>query len=254
MQFEDKNVCVVKRLSLQKLLAYGGEMQHSSENVYESQPQQHSSSAAAAANEGLQMSPATNPTLPATTQANPQQQQQQSNYLSSSPHVQQPLPASTRASSVAALQRLSASIDVTVSRSNSRASAYEDNSNKEQSEKLEGQQHQQPLVPTIVAQSGLSGEQHPVEDQVEHHGPTYLKANCVLYTFYGGDLKTAIDDHFNRALKESSPSGQQHPQDPGSDSPSHSESSAKLQQQHRGKTILHFKLKGILACKNKGFG
>lgn len=220
-------------------------MQHSSENVYESQPQQHSSSAAAAANEGLQMSPATNPTLPATTQANPQQQQQQqSNYLSSSPHVQQPLPASTMASSVAALQRLSASIDVTVSRSNSRASAYEDNSNKEQSEKLEGQQHQQPLVPTIVAQSGLSGEQHPVEDQVEHHGPTYLKANCVLYTFYGGDLKTAIDDHFNRALKESSPSGQQHPQDPGSDSPSHSESSAKLQQQHRGKTILHFKLLG----------
>ena len=236
MQFEDKNVCVVKRLSLQKLLAYGGEMQHSSENVYESQPQQqqqHGSSSAAAANGGLQMSPATNP----TTQANPQQQ---SNYLSSSPHVQQPLPAS----SVAALQRLSASIDVTVSRSNSRASAYEDNSNKEQSEKLEGQQHQQPLVPTIVAQSGLSGEQHPVEDQVEHHGPTYLKANCVLYTFYGGDLKTAIDDHFNRALKESSPSGQQHPQDPGSDSPSHSESSAKLQQQHRGKTILHFKLLG----------
>ena len=231
MQFEDKNVCVVKRLSLQKLLAYGGEMQHSSENVYESQPQQHSSSAAAAANEGLQMSPATNP----TTQANPQQQ---SNYLSSSPHVQQPLPASTMASSVAALQRLSASIDVTVSRSNSRASAYEDNSNKEQSEKIDGVQHQQqPLVPTVVTQSGLSAEQHPVEDHAEHHGPTYLKANCVLYTFYGGDLKTAIDDHFNRALKESSPSGQQHPQDPGSDSPSHSESSTKLQQ-HRGKNFI----------------
>ena len=156
-------------------------MQHPSQNVYESQPQQHSSSAAA--NEGLQMSPATNPTLPATTQANPQQQQQ-SNYLSSSPHVQQPLPASTMASSVAALQRLSASIDVTVSRSNSRASAYEDNSNKEQSEKLEGQQHQQPLVPTIVAQSGLSGEQHPVEDQVEHHGPTYLKANCLSVSIF----------------------------------------------------------------------
>ena len=234
MQFEDKNVCVVKRLSLQKLLAYGGEMQHSSENVYESQPQQQQhGSSSAAANGGLQMSPATNP----TTQANPQQQQQ-SNYLSSSPHVQQPLPASTMASSVAALQRLSASIDVTVSRSNSRASAYEDNSNKEQSEKIDGVQHQQqPLVPTVVTQSGLSAEQHPVEDHAEHHGPTYLKANCVLYTFYGGDLKTAIDDHFNRALKESSPSGQQHPQDPGSDSPSHSESSTKLQQ-HRGKNFI----------------
>ena len=65
--------------------------------------------------------------------------QSQQHYLSSSPHVQQPLPASTMASSVAALQRLSASIDVTAvpatavapsSRSNSRASAYDETSDK----------------------------------------------------------------------------------------------------------------------------
>ena len=98
------------------------------------------------------------------------EQQQQSNYLSSSPHVQQPLPASTMASSVAALQRLSASIDVTVSRSNSRASAYEDNSNKEQSEKLEGQQHQQ-KVGTLIQFDLLMKRNHDKWKHKEETSP-----------------------------------------------------------------------------------
>ena len=201
---------------MQKLLAYGGEMQHSNENVYESQA--HSSSAG-----GLQMSPAAagNTNNQVVVAATPQQQQQ-SNYLSSSPHVQQPLPASTMASSVAALQRLSASIDVTVSRSNSRASGYEDSSNKEASETIEAAASQ-PLVPTVI--TGLG----PGEPEDEQHGsPHYLKENCVVYSFYSGDLKTAIEDHFTRSLPEL--------QGRGSDSPSHSESSGNLQH-HRGKCL-----------------
>ena len=34
--------------------------------------------------------------------------------------------------------------------------------------------------------------------------PQYLTANCVVYSFYNGDLTAAIDDHFNRALKTTS--------------------------------------------------
>ena len=120
------------------------------------------------------------------------------------------------ASSVAALQRLSASIDVTVSRSNSRASAYEDT---KESEKLEA-------VPTASASEAA------IEAEAGHaggHGPQYLKANCVVYTFYSGDLTAAIDDHFDRALKRSSSHSRQEPG--GEDSPNHSDS-AKLQ---RGK-------------------
>ena len=89
----------------------------------------------------------------------------QENYLNTS----QPVPAS----SMAALQRLSASIEVqTTTRSNSRASAYEDSD--------------------------------------ETGRPQYLTANCVVYSFFNGDLSTAIDDHFNRALnkRENSPDHQ----------------------------------------------
>lgn len=107
--------------------------------------------------------------------------QQQNSYLSSSPLVQQPLPASAMAPSVAALQRLSASIDVTISsRSNSRASAYEDNSNKSEKSEI---------------------REDIIEAAAEARPPQYLTANCVVYTFYSGDLTSAIDDHFNRALK-----------------------------------------------------
>lgn len=97
------------------------------------------------------------------------------------------------ASSVAALQRLSASIDISQSnvasassRSNSRASAYEDT--KADAEKSSD------IVDDIAEASGR---------------PHQLAANCVVYSFYSGDLATAIDEHFNRALKkyrEDSPS------------------------------------------------
>ena len=121
--------------------------------------------------------------------------QQQQHYLSPSPQVQQPLPASTMASSVAALQRLSASIDVTAvaanSRSNSRASAYEDNSNKDSSEKDDE-----------AAGLGLGGGGGGASGGVGGR-PQYLTANCVVYSFYSGDLTAAIDEHFNRALKRS---------------------------------------------------
>lgn len=124
-------------------------------------------------------------------------------YLSS---ASQPLPASSMASSVAALQRLSASIDVTSSvgataasgsRSNSRASAYNED-NKDMSEKA----------------SDLGAPSEDPEDTIR---PQYLTANCVVYTFYNGDMSSAIDDHFNRALKRNSER----------DSPNHSENSAK---------------------------
>lgn len=147
------------------------------------------------------------------------QSQQQQHYLSSSPHVQQPLPASTMASSVAALQRLSASIDVTAvpasgggggsggpsaaaggsSRSNSRASAYDepcsDKSEAVQAAAAAALQSRE----AAEASGGADGR-----DPDSGGRPQYLTANCVVYSFYNGDLTAAIDDHFNRALKTTS--------------------------------------------------
>ena len=147
------------------------------------------------------------------------QSQQQQHYLSSSPHVQQPLPASTMASSVAALQRLSASIDVTAvpasgggggsggpsaaaggsSRSNSRASAYDepcsDKSEAVQAAAAAALQSRE----AAEASGGADGR-----DSDSGGRPQYLTANCVVYSFYNGDLTAAIDDHFNRALKTTS--------------------------------------------------
>ena len=146
------------------------------------------------------------------------QSQQQQHYLSSSPHVQQPLPASTMASSVAALQRLSASIDVTAvpasgggggsggpsaaaggsSRSNSRASAYDEPC----SDKSEAVQ-----AAAAALQSREAAEASGSADGRDPDSggrPQYLTANCVVYSFYNGDLTAAIDDHFNRALKTTS--------------------------------------------------
>ena len=143
------------------------------------------------------------------------QSQQQQHYLSSSPHVQQPLPASTMASSVAALQRLSASIDVTAvpasggggpsaaaggsSRSNSRASAYDepcsDKSEVVQAAAAAALQSRE----AAEASGGADGR-----DPDSGGRPQYLTANCVVYSFYNGDLTAAIDDHFNRALKTTS--------------------------------------------------
>lgn len=121
-----------------------------------------------------------------------EQQMHSNSYLTSSPHVQQPLPASTMASSVAALQRLSASIDVTpVSRSNSRASAAYENTSENTKE---------------------NSEKSPTAPEQDGGRPQFLTANCVVYSFYSGDLANAIDDHFNRALKTDR------------DSPNHSES------------------------------
>ena len=97
------------------------------------------------------------------------------------------------ASSVAALQRLSASIDVTaVSRSNSRASAYEDNSSKDNNSET---------TAVTTQRETAAGEDGDVGGCNQR--PQYLTANCVVYTFYSGDLTAAIDDHFNRALKRS---------------------------------------------------
>ena len=149
-----------------------------------------------------------------------QQQQQQQHYLSSSPHVQQPLPASTMASSVAALQRLSASIDVTAvpasgggggsggpaaaaggggsSRSNSRASAY-DEPCSDKSEVVHAAAAALQSREAAEASGGADGG-----DPDSGGRPQYLTANCVVYSFYNGDLTAAIDDHFNRALKTTS--------------------------------------------------
>ena len=127
----------------------------------------------------------------------PMQQQHHHSYLSSSPHVQQPLPASSMASSVAALQRLSASIDVTshdvtasnrdvTSRCNSRTSAYEDASDKSD---------------PVRGHSDIPSADSAVAEDLALARPQYLTANCVVYSFYHGDLENAIEDHFNRALK-----------------------------------------------------
>ena len=45
-------------------------------------------------------------------------------------------------------------------------------------------------------------ESEAVEVAIEGR-PQYLTANCVVYSFYSGDLTSAIEDHFNRALKRS---------------------------------------------------
>ena len=87
------------------------------------------------------------------------------------------------APSVAALQRLSASIDVTAipaSRSNSRTSAYEDTT-KDHSDKED-----QAAAAGVVA-----------SEVADRQPPQYLTANSVVYSFYSGDLTSAIEDHSN---------------------------------------------------------
>ena len=186
---------------LQKRFVYGNEMQqHQNEHGYD--VHQH-------------ISP--HPQLDIVSQQHPERvghhKQQQQPYLSQSPssqlHVQQPLPATTMAPSVAALQRLSASIDVTAipaSRSNSRTSAYEDTTKDHNSDKEES---------VVVANS----------EATDRQPPQYLTANSVVYSFFSGDLTSAIEDHFNRALKRSS----RHDVVEGNESPSHSDISTKQQ-------------------------
>ena len=175
-------------------------------------------------------------------------QSQQQHYLSSSPHVQQPLPASTMASSVAALQRLSASIDVTAvpatasaasaaaagsSRSNSRASAY----NEDTSDKSDAQvaaQSREAAEAAAVAQAAADAS-IVGRGNTDSGRPQYLTANCVVYSFYNGDLTAAIDDHFNRALKTSNER----------DSPNHSSESAKQQ------SGMSFPVLFLTKCLNK---
>ena len=82
----------------------------------------------------------------------------------------------------------------------SRASAYEDTTRDSDKEETAAS-----AASTIEAVEGR---------------PQYLTANCVVYSFYNGDLTSAIQDHFDRALKRSN-SG-------GNESPSHSDST-KLQ-------------------------
>ena len=151
------------------------------------------------------------------------QQQQQQSYLSHSPslHVQQPLPATTMAPSVAALQRLSASIDVTAipaSRSNSRTSAYEDTT-KDHSDKED-----QATAAGVVA-----------SEVADRQPPQYLTANSVVYSFYSGDLTSAIEDHFNRALKRSR-------HDEGNESPSHSDSTKQQSGKSEKNQLISFSL------------
>jgi hypothetical protein len=117
------------------------------------------------------------------------------------------------APSVAALQRLSASIEVSASsRSNSRASVYEDNSSsnnhpRDLSEKSSSEiirpvnnEHDLSIANSshIIAESSAATSNNADDDAGRAQ---YLTANCVVFTFYSGDLTSAIDDHFSRALK-----------------------------------------------------
>ena len=204
-------------LQSKRSLAYGASsemQQHTSDNVYDNggQHQQHL--------------------------------QSQQHYLSSSPHVQQPLPASTMASSVAALQRLSASIDVTAvpatavapsSRSNSRASAYDETSDKSEAV-LQAAQSREAAEAAAAAAVEASG--------IDSGRPQYLTANCVVYSFYNGDLTAAIDDHFNRALKTSNER----------DSPNHSESAKQQSGKSKLENFPYFAFGGIQYLRKHNFG
>ncbi len=164
----------------------------------------------------------------------------------SSPHVA-PLPASSMAPSVAALQRLSASIDAPVSRSNSRQSAYNEHT---PTNGAAGAQNSEPPVNATplaktelshedIAESGATGAAGAsadigVEEHLNGARAQYLAANCVVFSFYNGDLASALDEHFSRALK-SQQQQQQQQQNSDQDSPSSDGGAAAKHQS--GKTI-----------------
>ena len=91
----------------------------------------------------------------------------------------------------------------------SRASAYEDTTRDSDKEETAAS-----AASTIEAVEGR---------------PQYLTANCVVYSFYNGDLTSAIQDHFDRALKRSRlEQNSASIAAGGNESPSHSDST-KLQ-------------------------
>ena len=41
----------------------------------------------------------------------------------------------------------------------------------------------------------------------EQRTAQYLSANCVIFTYYTGDINKIVDDHFSKALNQSSDRG-----------------------------------------------
>ncbi|GFY53233.1 uncharacterized protein TNIN_405271 [Trichonephila inaurata madagascariensis] len=50
----------------------------------------------------------------------------------------------------------------------------------------------------------------------------YLSANCVLFTYYSGDISSVVDEHFARALSQAAYAAPAPPEAKGSSAPLHS--------------------------------
>ncbi|XP_076069824.1 uncharacterized protein LOC143041698, partial [Oratosquilla oratoria] len=62
------------------------------------------------------------------------------------------------------------------------------------------QQQQQQASQQQQQQHGLKTESKNGDTHADAH---YISANCVVLTYFSGDLATAVDEHFSRALSQS---------------------------------------------------
>ena len=59
-----------------------------------------------------------------------------------------------------------------------------------------------------IADDKVKGEKDK-EGMVEEDQKSaqYLSANCVIFTYYSGDISKVVDDHFSKALSQSNDRG-----------------------------------------------
>ncbi|XP_071543873.1 uncharacterized protein [Panulirus ornatus] len=65
------------------------------------------------------------------------------------------------------------------------------------------QQQQQPQPQQQQQQQQQQPVSHSSKTDEKHADAHYISANCVVLTYFSGDLATAVDEHFSRALTQS---------------------------------------------------
>ena len=70
-------------------------------------------------------------------------------------------------------------------------------------------------LPPLVRGVGVPDEKVKGEkdkegmEEEDQKNAQYLSANCVIFTYYTGDISKVVDDHFTKALSQSNDRGEQ---------------------------------------------
>ncbi|GBN72892.1 hypothetical protein AVEN_232850-1, partial [Araneus ventricosus] len=113
------------------------------------------------------------------------------------------------------------------------------------------------LKPQAEGSSPSPSVSPPTEDKggAEKAEAQYLSANCVLFTYYSGDISSVVDEHFARALSQVTPSYTPQPSEAKSSShSSKGEFSVSSKQALLFETVLpdqNGKIKPLKLLKNK---